>query len=219
MSKNTSAPPATQGQTLQAVQAPGETESAALARFVLDPSTNAGISAFNFRAISGQSDLPSFIIEMQNQARKVASGDLSGPEAMLVSQAHALDMMFCSLAQRAANNMGSGHVNASEAYLRMALKAQGQCRATIEALGELKHPRTPTFIKQQNNANQQQVNNGGDTRSSTHARAPACEEKSITPTNELLSEGQHAGMVTRGAGATVGAGKELEAVGAVNRPH
>lgn len=35
---------------------------------------------------------------MQHQARKVATGDLFNPEAMLVSQAHTPDMIFCMLA-------------------------------------------------------------------------------------------------------------------------
>jgi len=69
--------------------------------------------------------------------------------------------------------------------MRMSLKAQAQCRTTIEALVVLKNPTGPTFVKQQNIAQTRQVNNGqaGESRSNTRART---HEKDINPTNELL---------------------------------
>lgn len=43
----------------------------------------------------------------------------------------------------------------------MALKAQAQCRATLEALAEIKNPRPVAFVKQANiSGEHQQVNNG-----------------------------------------------------------
>src|SRR5690606_41054074 len=76
-------------------------------------------------------------------------------------------------------------------YMGMALKAQSQCQTTLEALAEIKHPKSATFVKQQNIAQQQHVNNG------TYAGTPPppgprAHEKDITPTNELLeaSNGQ-----------------------------
>ncbi len=71
--------------------------------------------------------------------RKVKKGDMSGPEAMLVSQAAALNSIFTELARRAGVNMGE-YMGAMESYLRLALKAQAQCRATIETLAEMKNP-------------------------------------------------------------------------------
>jgi hypothetical protein len=58
----------------------------------------------------------------------------------------------------------------------MALKAQAQSRATIQALVELKFPRQATFVRQANIANgPQQVNNAAvssnETSMRTHARA------------------------------------------------
>jgi hypothetical protein len=49
-----------------------------------------------------------------------------------------------------------------EGYLRMALKAQNQCRMTLETLATIKNP--PVFTKQANinNGGQQQVNNGAE---------------------------------------------------------
>ncbi|MGH8646968.1 MAG: hypothetical protein ACREX4_21935 [Gammaproteobacteria bacterium] len=45
--------------------------------------------------------------------------------------------------------------------MQLALKAQNQCRQTLAALAEIKNPRRTTFIGQQNNATNQQVNNVG----------------------------------------------------------
>ena len=220
MTKNAAVAPAKpNGLALRVVQGKDETEEAATARAMLSPVTSSGLTAFGFHPLQIGRDLNGLMGEITRQVKLVHGGDMAGPEAMLVAQSHALDLMFSALANKAAANMHAGHLGATEGYLRLALKAQSQCRTTIEALGELKYPRTATFIKQQNNAGQQQVNNGGDTRSSTHTCAPACGEKNITPTNELLSEGQNAGMDTGSAGATIGAGKDLEAVGAVDRPH
>ena len=42
----------------------------------------------------------------------------------------------------------------------MGLKAQSQCRATIEALATIKNPLNVALVNQANIANNQQVNNG-----------------------------------------------------------
>ena len=62
---------------------------------------------------------------------------------MLAAQAIALDSMFAELARRTANNMGE-YVNAAERYGRLALKAQSNCRATLETLAKLHQPREQT---------------------------------------------------------------------------
>jgi hypothetical protein len=121
---------------------------------------------------------------------------------MLLTQAHTLDVIFNALAQRAGANIGT-RKDAAETYLRMALKAQSQCRTTLEALAEIKAPKSATFIKQANIAGQQQVNNG---------TANAAHEKNITPSNELLSESTHATLDTRGASTPVGIESDVGAV-------
>ena len=59
---------------------------------------------------------------------------------MLTAQAHTLDAMFAEFARRASINMAE-YLNASESYGRLALKAQANCRATLEALMKLHQPR------------------------------------------------------------------------------
>jgi hypothetical protein len=77
---------------------------------------------------------------------------------MLFAQAQTLQSIFMNLARRATSQQ---YMNHWEAFLRMALKAQSQCRATLEALATIKNP--PVVFAQQANINQggqQQVNNG-----------------------------------------------------------
>lgn len=106
------------------------------------------------------SDVP--IDEMAAQVRasieQVQGGDMSGMEAMLVGQAHALQNVFASLMRRASSQQ---HLKQYQAHMNIGLKAQAQCRATLQALTELKYPRQVVITKQANISNgHQQVNNG-----------------------------------------------------------
>ena len=135
---------------------------------------------------AGELHIGDAIAVLQAKAARVQQGDLSELEATLTAQAAALDSMFNGLAKRAAINMGT-HLNATESYLRLALKAQAQCRATLETLAEIKYPKAATFVRQQNVAYQQQVNNGKANDSATSTR-PHAHEKSINQPNELLGQ-------------------------------
>jgi hypothetical protein len=42
------------------------------------------------------------------------------------------------------------YLDATDKFMRLALKAQSQCRTTVEALGELKNPQPVAFVKQAN---------------------------------------------------------------------
>jgi hypothetical protein len=91
--------------------------------------------------------------KLKEYTRAANDGDLSQAEAMLINQAHALEAMFVNLAERA---QISDHLP----MMGLALKAQAQCRATLQTLTEVKFPNSATFIRQANIAHQQQVNNG-----------------------------------------------------------
>lgn len=85
-------------------------------------------------------------------------GDLKKAESLLVAQASTLNAIFCEMARRAALNLGE-YLNATDTYLRLALKAQTQCRATLETLAAIKNPPV-VFARQFNVAHgAQQVNN------------------------------------------------------------
>ena len=155
--------------------------------------------------------------EHREEIKKVAvDGDMTLPESMLMGQAMSLNSIYNWCAELAAANVGK-NIQHGEALMRMALKAQAQSTQALRVLGELRNPRQATFIKQQNNANQQQVNNG------TAAAVPLAHahEAKQTMTTEVLTderEAQHA--ATLDTGATRSAGGEdpqLETVGAVDR--
>ena len=72
---------------------------------------------------------------------------------------------------------------AAEMYMRLALKSQSQCRATVETLAEIKNPSHVAFVRQANIANgPQQVNNG------IAADAPRAVENVIQPSKLLEGE-------------------------------
>jgi hypothetical protein len=109
---------------------------------------------------------------------QIEKGNMASVEKMLVSQAVALNVMFGEFARRASQNMGS-HLDATESYTRMALKAQAQSANALRILAEVKNPKAPVaFVKQANiTSGNQQVNNGpvmqgtAPTATSTHAHA------------------------------------------------
>ena len=121
--------------------------------------------------------------------------------------------MFVSFARRAQAQQFQANL---ESFFRMAMKAQNQCRMTLETLATIKNPPV-VFAKQANIAHgPQQVNNGvSASPSPAHAR----EEKEIQ-SNELLTDGAEHGQAldTRGTAAAGGTDKELAAVGAIDRP-
>ncbi len=168
----------------------------------------------------GELSLTDMIASLRTSGKAVQGNDLSGMEQMLCAQAVSLNAIFCELARRSALNMGS-YMDPTEKYMRLALKAQGQCRATLETLAAIKNPPV-VFARQANiTSGPQQVNNGvaTDSRSSTRAHAQACGESAIQ-TNGLLEGTQNGGTVldVGATGATTGSHQILETLGAVHRP-
>jgi len=138
-------------------------------------------------------------------AKDVKAGDLGRAETILIAQALALDSVFTNFARRAA---GAEYLDQLERFMRVALKAQNQCRMTLETLAMVKNPPNATFIRQANLANgPQQVNN--------YARAGVQTE---SEQNEVLGEAHGQRMDTRAQSTATRSDPALEAVGAINRP-
>jgi hypothetical protein len=141
---------------------------------------------------------------LQEQIKEVQAGDMSGMEAMLVGQAHALQQVFVSLMRKA---YAQEHLKQYQTHMNLGLKAQAQCRATIQALTELKYPRQVVITKQANFAHgHQQVNNS----------APPQE---IAAAQNKLLEANH-GSQTMDIGAAARTGredKELATLDAIDR--
>lgn len=125
-----------------------ETGAQALARKLLQPTLKNAVaaSAFSDKMLGSGVELPGvgdYADHVQLVSQKAAGGDLAFASKMLASHAIALDSMFAELARRAALNMGE-YINAAERYGRLALKAQSNCRATIDTLAKLHQPREQT---------------------------------------------------------------------------
>lgn len=121
---------------------------------------NASLALSFSRADHGELPLTDMMASLRSHGEAINRGDLTAAERMLNAQAVALNAIFGELARRAALNMGT-HLGATESYLRLALKAQSQSRATVETLAAIKNP--PVVFARQaniNNGGQQQVNNG-----------------------------------------------------------
>ena len=137
---------------------------------------------------------------LERSIGEVKQGNLADVEAMLFSQAYALNVMFATLMTRANRQE---YMPPTQALMGLAFKAQNQSRATLQALVDLKQPRQPTFVKQANiSQGHQQVNN--------------LAEKNQISQNKLL-EGQTYDLDSRPQGKTKGIDSEMEAVGKVHR--
>jgi hypothetical protein len=181
-----------------------------VAQMILRPSVQGATTISRWKPINGDVDIGKLMVELQEQATLATSGNLARCEAMLVIQAHTLDAIFNNLARRAS---ATEYLPQFEAYLRLGLKAQTQCRATLETLAAIKNPVPMTFVRQANVAHgPQQVNNG--VAPTDTSRAGISENRP----NELLKE-QHGERLDVGAaGKAVGGNTAMATVGPIDRP-
>jgi hypothetical protein len=114
---------------------------------------------------------------------------------MLITQAKVLEYVCYDSLGR----LSSAEMHDAEIYANIALRAQNQSRKTLLALGELKNPRHAVFVKQQNNALNQQINN--------------LAENSKKVANELLESKQNEQwMDGRTQATTIGINQAMEAL-------
>jgi hypothetical protein len=177
----------------------------------LSPIAGNAVTARTFiRGTFGITDLTESVAVLTAAVAKVNAGDLSEAEALLTAQAVALNAIFTELARRASLNMGE-YLNAAEVYMRLSLKAQAQCRATLETLAEIKNPRPVAFVKQANIAQgPQQVNNAA-APPLTRAR------ENESGQNELLEVHHGKGLDIGATGAAIDADPAMATVGKLHR--
>jgi len=96
-----------------------------------------------------KTDVHSLVIELEEQVNAVNCGDMSHLEKMLASQATSLQNLFVRMTERA---MAQSQMPNLEGFMRLALKAQNQCRSTIETLATIKNPPV-IYAKQANISN------------------------------------------------------------------
>jgi len=190
----------------------GKTPEQIMALVLLDPAVVAGCFLADQHKGQPNLEIKAFVAELRQHADAVKHCDLSRGEEMLTAQAHSLDSLFYSMANRSADNSRQGYLQAAEIYMKLAMRAQSQCRSTWEAIAEIKNPRQVAFVKQANMGHNVQVNNGSpSTLSPSRAEKPE-----ITP-NKVLEANDGERLDTGAQSAAVGANQELETLGAINR--
>jgi hypothetical protein len=138
--------------------------------------------------------------EINKHSKALASGDMSQVENMLFSMSHTLQSTFSHYLQLAS---ATSNVNTADSLIRIALKAQNQCRQSLATLGDLKNPKRATFIKQQNNL-LQQINKENS-------------EKTICNQNKQSRLEHEQSLDRRTLQGTIQADSRVEAVGEVHR--
>jgi hypothetical protein len=150
-------------------------------------------------------DMPSLLLVLRDQAAELHKGDLKRVESILMNQATALQSLFSRLADR---GMRMDTIPGFEANMKMALRAQSQCRATLETLAAIKNP--PVVYARQANVTTgpQQVNNGVQAPRSRENET--MQSKQSGDANELLPH-------TRAPRLASGDDSAMEALGEVDR--
>lgn len=149
--------------------------------------------------------------ELESRAQAVAVNDLCHIEMSLISQAASLEALYSNLIGRALASADMQHI---EAFFRLGLRAQNQCRATLETLATIKNPPV-VFAKQANiSGGHQQINNAP-----AHGKNETVPNKLMDNTRhtEALGVIEHERLDTRTPRQASGHDSPMEAVGAVNR--
>ena len=156
-----------------------------------------------------QLDTPALIEALRQQTKAVHKGDLRAAEAMLMNQAIALQSLFVKMTEI---GLQADLLRQQETALRLALKAQSQCRATLETLANIKNP--PVLYAKQANVTTgpQQINNGPQT-------APTGTREKVFQENKLkeLDHEQQQWLDTGATSAAGGTDQGAKAMAPVHR--
>lgn len=165
--------------------------------------------------MAGGNELTELYDELNSIIQRTREGGTAQADELLTAQAVSLNMMFVELGRRAALNL-SEYPKAAETYLRLALKAQSQCRTTLESLAEIRNPRPVAFVKQANIAHGHQQVNNGEVAGYAAQEAPRAEAENEQ--TKLLEENANVTRLdTRAAGKASRGDTPLEALGAIDR--
>jgi len=189
---------------------PNEDEAVSLARTVLRPTVQAAVTLKDYGKNYGDLDLSGLIDGLTAQTTLAIEGDLGRGEAMLTTQAHTLDAIFNNLARRAIN---AEHMDNLDRYLKLALRAQSQCRATWETLATIKNPPIMGYVRQANFAHgHQQVNNAPSV-----AGDASRTQENANMQSKLLEENDGERLDIGATGAAGQANRAMATLGKVDR--
>lgn len=159
-------------------------------------------------ALADKVDAPTMLDVLRDQAGAVQGGDMARPEAMLSGQATALQSLFVRLTELA---MLQNRLPNIDGLMRVALRAQSQCRATLETLSAIKNPPI-VYAKQANVTTGPQQNNFV-----TEAPMQAGEKK-IEPIRLSIGDSHELYQNTRTSGHAGKTNPAMETLAEVNRP-
>jgi hypothetical protein len=184
-------------------QKPDESLDSASARVLTQPETQAAATVQQWQG--GIVDVDEIAKELRRQTETLKTGDMHRAESMLLAQAQTLDELFNNLARKAHRQE---YLSSYDSFLKLALKAQNQCRMTLETLSNIKNPPV-VYAKQANITNgPQQINNG---LPATHAAENQNQQNQLLTVNhgETLDGGR--------TGETIGSNQAMAALGKQHR--
>lgn len=137
------------------------------------------VSMMQPKNVADAIDAPGMLETLRDQSAAVQRGDMAHTEAMLINQASSLQALFVRLTERAMEQTQMSNI---EGFMRLALRSQSQCRATLETLAAIKNP--PVIYARQANVTTgpQQINNG------TRAREIESEQTKLSGATYELRE-------------------------------
>lgn len=190
------------------VPAGGRTRDRAIADTVLDGVTGAATAAHRFADVQVAGGLS--LRDTVESLRAIAAADrtdaVADVEKVMRAQVATLSVMFTELTKRAACHL-DGSPQMLDAYLRLAFRAQDQCRRTAETLATIGNPAAVVIAKNINNGSQ--VNIGALHQATLHAHDNDPSRRGNAIAIEQLDTGT--------AGTPVGSDPRLEAMDSVNR--
>jgi hypothetical protein len=208
--------PATESKSRTLTLKPDKKRDRQLSDLVVEGVVGNAVAAIDYSRVLGELSLNDMLASLRSLGETVSGGDMSSLERVLVAQALSLNTMFAELSRRAAVNMGRDS-DATDRYLRLALKAQSQSRASIEALAVIKNP--PVFARQANIAHgPQQVNNGVPPPQPNQPGPTVAHAREAENTQSKLLDDRHGEWLDTGAqGSASGPDKAVVPVGTINR--
>lgn len=198
-------------QTVVLQEKSGKSKSRQIAEAILEPGVSNAIPlhAFATKGWGDEStDLSDMMAALNDAIVRSRDGDANAGKSMLLAQAATLNQIFTELARRSAASLG-GNIEVVERYLKLSLRAQSQCRATLETLAAITNP--PIVIARQANVTTgpQQINNV----------PPSLHTENIQNAQDKLLESDHEQWLdTRAPSSAVGTYSEVEPLGKVDRP-
>lgn len=140
--------PAIPNNVMKVIAGEGDNVAMATAAAILAPEFRHAITASQihkaqFGKMEGSPGYGDFAEVFNKVGVNARKGDVRMASELLAAQALTLDSIFTEMARRMALNTGE-YMGAMETYARIAMKAQSQSRATLEALTKLHQPREQT---------------------------------------------------------------------------